>query len=169
MQMVRNSVILLIVLPLLIMLLMPKKELYYLLEKRLEAQNIVISGEQLHSNLLGLTVEHPTLYLGGAPLATAKEISLWSLFFYTKIDFSDLVVAEGLPTALSVKTFRLHHSVLSPLKVILSGESSLGTLDGEIQLKARLLHLNVAKGGENRAFARYLKKSEKGWVYESKF
>jgi len=169
MQMVRNAVILLILLPLLTVLLMPKKELYYLLEKRLEAQNIVISGEQLQENLLGLTIEHPTLYLGGAPLATAKEISLWSLLFYTKIDFTDLVVAEGLPTAVNAKRLHLTHSVLSPLKVILTGESSLGMLDGEIQLKARMLRLNATKGGENKAFARYLKKSEKGWVYESKF
>ncbi len=169
MQMVRNSVILLIVLPLLIMFLMPKKELYYLLEKRLEAQNIVISGEKLQENFLGLTVAHPTFYLGGAPLATAKDISLWSLLFYTKMDVTDLVVAEGLPAALSAKTVGLTHSVLSPLKAILAGESSLGLLNGEIQLKARTLRLNSTKGGENRAFAKYLKKSEKGWVYESKF
>jgi len=169
MQMVRNTVVLLIVLPLLVIFLMPKKELYYLLEKKLEMQNIVISGEDVHENLLGLTVEHPTFYLGGAPVATAREISLWSVLFYTKVDFHDLSIAEGLPTALDVKSFSATHSMLSPLMVLLRGESTLGALGGEIQLKARKLRLTIAKGGENSALSRYLKKSEKGWAYESKF
>ena len=169
MQMVRNSVILLLLLPLLAMLLMPKKELYYLLDKKLEAQNIIISGEVLLENPLGLTVEHPTFYLGGAPIATAKEISLWSILFYTKADFLNLVIAKGMPTALDIERLDAQHFILSPLKVTLAGESSLGSLDGEVQLRARTLHLNIAKGGENSALSKYLKKSEKGWVYESKF
>ena len=169
MQMVKKSLVLLIMLPFLVVLLMPKKELYYLLEKKLEMQNIVISGEDIQENLLGLTIAHPTIYLGGAPVATAKDISLWSMIFYTKASIRDLVIAEGLPTAMHVKSFHATHSVLSPLLVTLEGESTLGALRGEAQLKARKLHLTVAKGGENRALARYLKKSKEGWVYESKF
>ena len=169
MQMVRNTVILLIILPLLVVLLMPKKELYYLLEKRLETQNIVISGEDIRENLLGLTVTHPTFYLGGAPVATAREISLWSVLFYTEANIHDLSIAEGLPAATDVKSFTARYSMLSPLMVTLEGESTLGALNGEIRLKARKLHLTVAKGGENRALSRYLRKSEKGWVYESEF
>lgn len=169
MQMVKKSVVLLIMLPFLVVLLMPKKELYYLLEKKLEMQNIVISGEDIQENLLGLTIAHPTIYLGGAPVATAKDISLWSMIFYTKASIRDLVIAEGLPTAMHVKSFHATHTVLAPLIVTLKGESTLGALQGEVQLKARKLHLTVAKGGENRTLARYLKKSKEGWVYESKF
>jgi len=169
MQVVRNILLLLLVLPLLVVLLMPKKELYYLLEQKLEGQNIVISGEALQENLLGLTVEHPTFYLGGAPVATAKEISLWSMLFYTQADFDDLRIAEGLPTAFEVQRLRAVHSVLSPFKVSVSGESSLGTLHGEVQLKARMVHIQIAKDGDIKAMARYLKKHKEGWVYESKF
>lgn len=169
MQMVRNMVILLIALPLLAMLFMPKKELYYLLEKRLSEQNIVISGEALREDLFGLTVKHPTLYLRGAPVAAAKEISLWSLWVYTKADLLDLQIAKGLPSELSVERLTAVHSIGSPLEVRLEGKSSLGALRGKIQLKTRRIHLDIAKGGENKAFARYLKKSEKGWVYESGF
>lgn len=167
--MVRNMVVLLIALPLLAMFFMPKKELYYLLEKRLSEQNIVISGETLQEDLFGFTVKHPTLYLGGAPVAAAKEVSLWSLWIYTKVNLFDLQIAKGLPSELSAEKVSAVHSIGSPFEVRLVGESSLGALRGKIQLKARMIHLDIAKGGENKALARYLKKSEKGWVYESRF
>lgn len=169
MQMVRNIVILLIVLPLFVVFFMPKKELYFLLEKRLSAQNITISGEVLQENLLGLTVEHPTFYLGGASIATAKEISLWSILFYTEANFYDLQIARGLPTELKVNVLHATHSVLSPLEVYLASKSSLGAVEGEIRLKKRMIHLNIAKDGTIGTFAKFLKKSKKGWVYESGF
>lgn len=169
MQMVRNTAILLILLPLVVVLFMPKRELYYLLEKKLYEKNIVISGEKLDEEFLGLTVEHPIFYLNGAAVASARKISLWSILFYTKVDFHDLKIAEGLPMALDIGVLDTSHSVLSPLQATFSGESSLGKIDGEVQLQTRIIHLNISEGGKKRAFAKYLKKSEKGWVYESKF
>lgn len=169
MHMVRNIIILLIVLPLLVLFFMPKKELYYLLEKRLFAQNIVISGEKLQENLFGLTVKHPTFYLGGASVATAKEISLWSILFYSRVNFHDLQIAQGLPAELKSDLIYATHSIVSPLKVHLVGKSTLGTMEGDLQMKARTMYLNIANDGAIGGFSKYLKKSEKGWVYESKF
>ena len=169
MQMVRNAIILLILFPLVVMFFMPKKELYYLLEKQLEAQNIVISDEVLTEGPLSLRIEHPVLYFSGVPLATAKQITLWSLLFYTKADFEDLVIAEGLAGEVSVGALTAIHALPAPLKVRINGESSLGALEGHVFLRERRLYLDVPKGGQNKMLSKYLKKGEKGWYYESKF
>jgi len=169
MQVVRNILFFLIVLPLAVMVFMPKKELYYLLEKRLQAQNIVISGETLSEGPLRLTIMHPVLYVRGVPLATAKRITLWSVLLYTKLEVEDLRITEGLPSEVSIRTVTAIHSLRTPMKVLIQGESSLGALGGYVSLKERQLHLDVAEGGKNRILSKYLKKGEKGWYYESKF
>ena len=169
MQMVKNSLILIVLLLLALVVFMPKKELYYQLEKQLEAQNIVISGETLNEGLVSLTVEHPVFYLGGAQIATAKQITLWSLLLYTKAEIEEMQIAEGLPTALSLQQAIATHSVIAPLQVKIEAESSLGGIAGEVLLQERSLHLELADMQENRAFTKYLKKGEKGWYYESQF
>ena len=169
MQVVKQIVIVLILLPFAVMFFMPKKELYYLLEKKLHKQNIMISGEVLEEGILSLTVEHPVLSFSGASLATAKSITLWSILFYSKADFEGLVVAEGLPTKFSIKELTATHSVLSPMKIAIAGESSLGTVQGQVNLGTQTVHLDLSKGGSNKAISKYLKKSKKGWYYESKF
>lgn len=169
MQMVKKIAILFLVVPLLILLFMPKKELYYLLEKRLSAQNIVISGEVLEENLLGLTVKHPTIYFGGAPMATADEISLWTLLAYTKANFKGLHIAEGLPTEIRIETLDATHALFAPFDISVLGQSSLGEIEGAVALQERKIQLDIAEGGRNMALAKYLKKSEKGWTYESRF
>ncbi|NKQ40580.1 MAG: hypothetical protein HF962_03320 [Sulfurovum sp.] len=169
MQMVRNILILLVLLPLAIMLLMPKKELYYLLEKKLHEQNIIISQEKISEGLLSLNIEHPVIYFSGTPLATAENINLWSLLFYTKVDFKGLMIAQGLVNEIALQKFTAVHSMFSPLAIAVDGESSLGDIDGKAQLRERVLRLNIAQGGEVKAFSKYLKKSKEGWFYESKF
>jgi len=169
MQVVRNILIVLILVPIAVMFFMPKKELYYMLEKKLSTQNIIIAGEALEEGVLSLTVKHPVFYFGGAPIATAKDITLWSLLVYTKADIIGMLVAEGLATETSIAELHTVHSVLSPWMVQVVGESSLGTLNGEVALDERRIHINMSKGSKNRAFAKILKKGKEGWYYESKF
>jgi len=169
MQVVKNILLVLILLPLVIMFFMPKQELYYLLEKKLSEKNIIISDEVLEEGILSLTLKHPVFYFGGAPVAKAEQITLWSVLLYTKADFIAMHIAEGLPTEVSIKDISAVHSILSPMQISISGESTLGAVEGYANTGERIIHIDVAKGGENRAFAKILKKSKKGWYYESKF
>ncbi len=169
MQVVKRIIAILIVLPLAVMFFMPKKELYYFLEKKLYAQQIMISDERLQEGLLSLTIAHPVFSLDGVSLAKAEHITLWSLLFYTKADVEGMVVAEELPAEISIRTLTVTHTLLSPMKIVLSGESSIGALQGYIDLGTRILHLDIAKAEKNKSVSKYLKKGQKGWYYESKF
>ncbi len=169
MQMVRNILIILLLLPLAVMIFMPKKELYYLMEHKLKEQNIVISGETLKEGLLSLTIENPVVYIGGAPLAKAEKITLWSLLVYTRLDARELLVAEGLPAELKFQSVGARYSIVSPTNIYLEGLGSLGTIEGNVDLLDRTVQIVIPEDAEVAALSKYLKKGDKGWVYESKF
>jgi len=140
-----------------------------MLEKKLATQNIIISDEVIEEGVLSLDIKHPTFYFSGAPIATADQISLWSILFYTKVNINKMQIAEGLATELSLSSLSLEHSILSPLLVKMTGESSLGILKGDVALRERNVRIEISGGRENKAFRKYLKKSKEGWYYESKF
>ena len=169
MQMVKNIVIFLILLPLVVVVFAPKKELYFLLEKRLYEKNIVISNEELDEGWLGLTIVNPDIYYNGAIIATAEKIELWSLLLYTKVDFINLKIAEGLPTEASIQSVNVVHSILDPMNIKIDALSSLGSIEGRVSLSDRKVRLDIAKDGNIKAFAKYLKRDKKGRYYESKF
>jgi len=169
--MVKKILLVLILLPFLVLLLAPKTELYHLLEKRLAAQDIVISGEQVHTTPIGLSLEHPTFYLKGAPVATAQSVSLWSLLLYSRMDVEGLVFDPSFKNFVppSVHTITLIHSVVDPLNIqgTLTDPKMMGT--GTIDLKERSATLHVSKLPGDSPLKRYLKHTKGGWVYESKF
>ena len=169
--MVKKILVALILLPFLVLLFAPKTELYHLLEKRLAAQDIVISGEQIHTTPIGLTLEHPTLYVKGIPVATARSVSLWSLLLYSRMEVKGLVFDPSLKNFVppSVQTVTLIHSVVDPLHVqgTLTDPKLAGT--GTIDLKGRSMTLRVSRLPGNSPLKRYLKHTKGGWVYESTF
>jgi len=148
---------------------MPKKELYYLLEKKLQAQNIVISGEELIEGPLSLTIEHPVFYINGASFVIAKRIRIWSILVYTKFDLDKLIVAEGLSNEVKVEKLTAIHSLATPTKILVSGKSSIGMVTGSISLIQRKIYIDVTESKQDKMLSKYLKKGEKGWYYESKF
>jgi len=169
MQVVKQMLLILILLPLAIVLFMPKKELYYLLEQRLAQKHIMITDESLREGPFSLTILHPVVRFNGAPVAHAERITLWSLLLYSKADIKAVAVAEGLPTEVNASRMTAIHSILSPLRMRIEGQSSLGSVEGALDLQGRRLHLELAEGGNNQALSAYLKKGEKGWYYESRF
>jgi len=169
--MVKKILLVLILFPLVLVLFAPKTELYYLLEKRLAAQDIVLSGEQVHETLLGLTLEHPTIYIKGIKIATVKSMSLWSLLVYTH------VTVEGVKFDPSLKHFvppavanvTLTHSLLHPTR--LAGVIRDPALSGAItiDLKGRHAVVTFSQLPANSPVKRYLKHRKGGWDYETNF
>jgi hypothetical protein len=169
--MVKKILLVLIVLPFLVLFFMPKKELYYLLEKQLGAQGIVIGDGKVDESPIGLTVEHPALYYKGIKIATAKKISLWSLLLYTQGSIEgvrfDPSVQSYLPKEIESAT--LTHHVINPihLPVAITGKTLTG--DGDVDLKMRTLKFLFTHVPKQSAMTRYMKQTKGGWIYEQRF
>jgi len=169
--MVKKIILLIVLVPFLIWILAPKKELFYLLEKRLADQGIVISDGTVHENLFGLTIEHPALYFKGIKVATADEITLWSVLVYTRGTIRTLVFDATLKAYLpgKIDEVSIVHTVGDPFTVPITVTGTPLAGEGEIDLKERTIEIRFPHLPPKSALARYLKHTKGGWAYEQHF
>jgi len=167
--MVKNIIIILILVPLAIVFFAPKRELYYLIEHKLQESNIVISGEEIDTGILGLDVNHPTFYVSGMPMAKANSLDVWSILYYTNFSANDVVVAEDLPQEVKLEEVGLSNMLIMPFDLDISGISSLGNLNGNLDLSDRFVRVNIDAQKVPKSLSMFLKKGEEGVYYESNF
>ncbi len=171
MQMVKKSVLVLLVTWLAIVILMPKQELYYKLEEALDSYEIRLNEEKKNEGLFSLSLKGVTVYVKGINVATIDEVNLFTLLFYNSVELRSLLVDDSLKTMIPQETTSavLKHSILSPLDVSVAASGSFGSLMGNIDLNERTVHLDFNESKNIQMLKPSLKKSEKGWVYETSF
>jgi len=167
--MVKNIVIILILVPLAIIFFAPKRELYYLMEQKLQDNNIVISSEELDTTLLGIDASHPIFYLSGMPVATAEGFNIWSILYTTNFNATGIKIAEGFPQEISSDELGVSNMIITPFNLSISGASSLGNIDGSANFNDRTIHIDVDKKEVPKYYSSYFKKSDEGVYYESNF
>lgn len=171
MQMVKKSVLVLVVIWLALVILMPKQEIYYKLEEALDSYEIRLNEEKKSEGLFSLNLEGVSVYVKGINVATIEELNLFTLLFYSSIELRALLVDDSLKTMIPEETTSavLTHSILSPLDASVSASGSFGSLTGNIDLNERTVHLDFNESKNIQMLKPALKKSEKGWVYETSF
>lgn len=154
-----------------LVVLMPKQELYYKLEETLFVQDIIFNEEVIDEKLFGLTLKNVAVYVKGIHLASIEEVKLFTLLFYTSIEVSGLSIDNSLRAMVpqGADKIILKHSLVSPLSIQVEGQGSFGLMVGEIDLSGRRVHLDFNESKELEMLKPSLKKSEKGWVYETSF
>ena len=167
--MVRNIIIILILVPLAIVFFAPKRELYYLMEQKLQDSNIIISSEQLDTTPLGIDASHPVFYASGMPVATAEGFNIWSILFTTHFNARGVKIAEGFPQELVADKLGISNMIFTPFDLSIDGVSSLGNLNGNINLGDRVVRIDVDTKKVPKYYNSYFKKSDEGVYYESNF
>ena len=171
MQMVIRIAVLLVVFFMAIVILAPKKELYYLLEHRLEKQGIYLADEKLDSKPFGLKILHPRLLWKGAELGRAKELTVQSYLLYTSVEVENFVPAETLHATIPYTFDRItaKYFLFSPKRIRLNIEGEFGKAVGYFDLSGRRLYLEFAKLKNPETFRPYLKEEKGRWIYEKTF
>jgi len=171
MQMVKKTFLLLLFFWMALLVFMPKEEIYFRLEKELTKQEIEINESAVEETLTGLVLKDPVIYVKGIKVATADQITFFTVLFYTKIMVSGVQVDESLKNMIPerVETLVLTHTVVDPIHITLFAKGSFGTVDGSISLKERTVHIDFTETKEISTIKSSLKKGEKGWYYETAF
>ena len=171
MQMVKKTVIALVLLWFALLLFMPKIQLYYLLEQNLAKQEIKLNESKISENPFGLTVTDMQVYFKGIPVAKIEKTEMVTLLLYNRITAThitlDALLKEKFPA--SIEKLVLQYSVIDPLHVHISGSGSFGTLEGNYDLRAHKVHIDIAAGKDIGMIQQWLKKGEKGYYYETSF
>jgi len=156
----------------LLWILSPKHELYYLLEKSLKKQNIIISNETIKDTWIGLKIENADIYNNGIKIANSTNLNFIFLFVYAKLDIDNVNVNEAfhMMAPKKIDTLTATYSLLKPFNIILDGEGSFGKLKGDVSLRNRTIEIKFPNPKELKTIKKFLKKdATKGWYYETSY
>ena len=171
MQMVKYSLVFVVIFYLSLVLLAPKKELYYKVEQELYKKGLIIDGEDIKETPLGVELMHPTIIYNGIKVATAKEIKIITLFLYTKTTINDIKDRAGLKNffPLMPKSMLITHKIWNPYRLDIEMFGKFGKAVGFYDIKEHLFHINLSDDKNIAPIRRYLKKGDNGWYYEERF
>jgi hypothetical protein len=171
MQMVKNSLIILLVIWLALLVFMPKRELYFTLEEQLAKHEIALNEKNIEEGLFGLKLEQVSVYFKGIKVATIEEVNIYTLLFYSSIHLHSLHMDDSLKSMApqETKKAKITHSLASPREVLIDADGSFGSMSGRVDLAQRKAHLDFNESKEIEMLKPQLKKEGKGWVYETSF
>ena len=154
-----------------LLLFMPKEELYFSLERELAKQGVEINEGTIHEGIFGLTLENVTVYVKGIKVATVEKISLFTMLVYTRIEGEMLIVDKSLQNMMPAEVDHLvaTYSLLDLTTFHIEADGSFGTVNGEVSLTGRMVHLDFTETKKIDTIRSQLKKGEKGWYYETSF
>jgi len=152
-------------------LFMPKVNLYYKAEEILKQQGVVIDNEEIRSSITSLKLMHPVAYYQGVDFARASMVNITPLLVINTLEAENIELLSVAKKFLdvSIKNLKATHTLLDPFNVKLTIVGSFGIASGYINLKSRVIHIDIIEPKNINSIRRFLKKGKKGWYYESKF
>ena len=171
MRLVINILIFLIFLIGGLIIFMPKSQLYYYGEKMLNEKGIIISDEKIKETPIDLTISNGNIYAQGALVASIALAKVQPYILFNKAEINN-VELKGLAKDflnISIDKAIAKESILKPFIVALEAEGSFGKAVGWVDLKNRLIHIDIVEAKNINPIRKYMHKNEQGWYYESKF
>ena len=172
MQMVKQILGAFVLSLVLLWLFAPKQELYFLLEKTLKENDIVISNETVVDRWYGIEINHADLYIKGINMAKINSLKLNFFFVYTNLDIDDIIMDKSLQNMApkSIENLHADWSILDPLHVGISGVGSFGSMNGSVALLDRKVKIRFPVAKNINSFKKFLRKDPKeGWYYETTY
>jgi hypothetical protein len=171
MQMVKKTVGGFFLLLLFLVLFSPKEELYYLLEKELEKNGIIISNEKFSDTLFGLTILDADVYVQGINMAKVKKLNLNLFFLYNQLSIEQIKTDKGIHKMApkEIETLTATWSLLKPYKIAIEGSGSFGSLSGGYYFAQQKILIRPKETKNINKFRKFLKKDTKGFYYEKLF
>lgn len=150
----------------------PKQELYYLLEKELKKNDIIISNETVKDTWFGINLQNADIYVKGAKMAHVADLQLNIFFLHNTLTINEIQTNEAIHNVAPkvINQALVQYSIIDPLNINIKGLGSFGTLDGKIALIEKQVALLFPVAKDIKAFRKFLKKDETGgWKYETTY
>ena len=157
------------------MVLLPKQELFYFLEKKLEEKNILISNEQFENKILGFDLKYSDIYFEQINVTNIEKLSIDTYLFYNQVSIKNVRLLDSFksmfPTPLT--NIYLTYSILDYENVQIKADGIFGKLYGSINIFDRkaIVYLEATSSMKNSYsnVLRQMKFKDGRYVYEYKF
>jgi len=170
MQVVKYSLIFILVFYFSFLILSPKRELYYAFEKKIERSGIIINGENIKETALGVELREPTIIYEGIKVANVDMIKIVSMIVYSKITILNIKNDRAMKNIFPLlpKNLVIEHNILHPYRLNIVAYGNFGIAKGAFNIKNMTIKLYIIKTNNIESIKRYLKKDKNGWYYEEK-
>jgi PHD/YefM family antitoxin component YafN of YafNO toxin-antitoxin module len=159
-----------------LILFLPKSSLYYLGEKELSKQKVIISNEILDEKPFSLDISNMTIFVKGINSATVENADINLMLFYNSIDIKNIKIASVasayIPT--NISNVKLSYTIFNPLVVKGNSNGEFGKIKAKYEIlnKKLTIYLKPSKKMFRKysRSLRYFKKDANGeYVYAKTF
>ena len=172
MQMVKRFIGGLFLSIILLWLLSPKQELYYLLEKELKKEGVIISNETFKDRWFGFVIENADVYVKGAKMAQVSQLEFNLFFLYNTLTVKEIETNDAIHNVAPkrIEETLIKYSILDPLKVSIDTKGSFGVATGAVELIDRKVKVLFPVVKDIKVLRKFLKKDKvEGWKYETNY
>ena len=171
MQMVKKIIVTIFVIWFAVLLFMPKKEIYYTIEKALQREGIVINEKSISTGIFSLTLNDSEIYVKGIYVAKIKKINIFTMLFYTKADLEGLTIDDSLLSYVpkEIEMANAVYSIFNPQVLSLDINGSFGVAEGNMDFSKRKVRIDILDKKDISTFKSILKQNDKGVYYETSF
>jgi len=171
MRLVKYILTFIIALYLGIILFMPKTNIYYKAEELLKKQGVIIDNEEIRSSIISLKLMHPIAYYQEVDFARASIIEFKPLLLVNIVEAENIELLNVAKKFLdiTINKLRANHTILKPYYIKLHIVGNFGIGSGFVDLKKRLIHIDIVEPKDINPIRKFLKKGKKGWYYETTF
>lgn len=153
--------------------LMPKENLYYTLINKLKQERVVIAQESLSDNLISLKGKNILVFYDGIESVQAEKFTISPYLFFNSIKISNVSASEDLKRmfGFSADFVKISYVIWNYKGVDISAIGDFGELKGDVNLESMEVKLILEPSEEfqkSPLLNQYFKKSEEGYIYESK-
>lgn len=157
------------------MIFLPKISLYNLVEKELQKKQVIISDEKIVENFFSLDILDSKVFFEGINIAKIDKLKLESLFLYTKIEFSNIVLIDSFTqfAPSPIENLIIKHTILNPNNILVNAKGNFGELSGTMnilnkELKIELNASNLMKSSYSKLL-KFFKLENGRYIYEYRF
>ena len=123
----------------------PKTNFYYLVEKELKKQNVVLSDESIVEGGFSLNIKDADIYFESIKSANIKELDISTLLFYNSINVKDIKLS-GIAQSfvpIDIKSIDVTYTILNPLEVTIVANGVFGDAKANFDIVDKKLHLTL--------------------------
>lgn len=154
---------------------LPKESFYYLLEKELQKQQVIISNEDKNEKLCSLNIKNADVFYQGINIGVIEKTNFTTYLFYTKIDFDNVSFLDSFSSFAPnpIDNVSIEYSILNINKIKINAKGVFGELSGDLNIFAKELKIELKASDKMKNLYSKLLKNMKfdneRYLYEYKF
>ncbi len=151
---------------------LPKENLFFLGEKKLQNYNVILNDEKLKDRLILFQIQDSSVYYDGLHVGNIDSIDLFLGIFYNQISMKNAIFSDKLRQFIpkEISNLKIQSTIFFPIRLWINGDGNFGDISGFIDLYKKKIRLVLKPKKEfvskYSTIMREFKKINNEYIYE---